>query len=88
MSKTARREETASLSTELGVYLYYSVTLVEFFGQEDLSPETLKAAEESGALEQLARARQFFAINPRIAESVIAGFREQYSMYYRRPGRP
>jgi hypothetical protein len=77
-STTTRGDSLASLSTELAVYLYYSVTLGEFFGQEDLDIDALKKAEESGALEQLARARQFFAISSRIAESAIADFRNQY----------
>ena len=83
---TAKRERMASLSTELGVYLYYSATLLEFFGQEDFSIEALQAAENSGVsegkgtLDQLARARQFFAISPRTAEMVIADFREAHDM--------
>jgi len=79
-STSAREDSLTSLSTELAVYLYYSVTLVEFFGQEDLDMDTLKQAESSGALEQLARARQFFTISPRIAESAIADFRRQHNM--------
>jgi hypothetical protein len=73
----AKLERMTWLSAELGVYLYYSATLLEYFGQEDFSPETLKAAEDSGALEQLARARQLFAISPRMAEAAIKVFREK-----------
>jgi len=73
-----RAEALASLSTELAVYLYYSVTVVEFFGQENVDIDTLQQAERSGGLEQLARARQFFTFSPRIAESAITDFRNQY----------
>jgi hypothetical protein len=73
-----RRERLTSLSVELEVYLYYCATLQAFFGQEDLSPETLKDAEESGKLEQLARARQYFAINPLTVEPAISDFRQRY----------
>jgi len=82
----AKRERMASLRTELGVYLYYSATLLEFFGQEDFSVEALQAAENSGVsegtgtLNQLARARQFFAISPSIAEMAITDFREAHEM--------
>jgi hypothetical protein len=76
----AKREKIALLSAELGAYLYYCVTLVQFFGREDLDQETLKAAESSGELERLARARQFLAINPRMAESELADFRQTYNM--------
>jgi len=76
----AKREKIASLSTELGVYLYYCVTLLEFFGQQNFDMEILKAAENSGALDQLAGARQFLAICPSIAKSTIAEFRERHGM--------
>jgi hypothetical protein len=76
----AKREKIALLSAELGAYLYYCVTLLQFFGREDLDQETLKAAESSGELERLARARQFLAINPRMAESELADFRQTYNM--------
>jgi len=76
----ANRERVSSLSTWLRVYLYYSVTLLEFFGREDLSKETLKAAESSGALEQLAKARQFFDISPRAAELMITEFRKWHDL--------
>jgi hypothetical protein len=76
----AKRERIALLRAELGAYLYYCVTLLEFFGREDLNQETLKAAESSGELERLARARQFLAINPRMAESELADFRQTYDM--------
>lgn len=79
-SAATHTDSLASLSTELAIYLYYSVTLLEFFGREDLNIDTLKEAESSGALEQLAKARQFFALSPRIAESAITGFRKQYGM--------
>jgi hypothetical protein len=76
----AKREKIASLSTELGVYLYYCATLLEFFGRRNFDMESLKAAEHSGELDQLARARQFFAISPSIAKSVISDFRKRHDM--------
>jgi hypothetical protein len=45
----SKREKIASLSTELGVYLFYCVTLLEFFGQENLDIEALNAAKNSGS---------------------------------------
>jgi len=76
-----RREKLTSLSDELEVYLYYCATLQDFFGQEDLSPETLRAADELRTLEQLVRARQYFAINPRTVEPAITDFRQKYSNF-------
>lgn len=79
-NREKNREKIASLSTELGVYLYYSETLLEFFGREDFSLENLKTAESSGELEKLAKARQLFAISPRLADSMIRAFRDSHNM--------
>jgi Cdc6-like AAA superfamily ATPase len=77
----AKRGEIVSLSTELGVYLYYSATLLEFFGEKvPTNIDNLKEAENSGALDQLARIRQYFAVSPRVAESGIREFRNNHSM--------
>lgn len=72
-------EQLSSLSTEFGVYLYYSVTLLQFFG-ENYSPERLKEAESTGALDQLTTARQFLSTNPRIARSIVTEFRRFYNI--------
>jgi GTPase SAR1 family protein/membrane protein implicated in regulation of membrane protease activity len=75
-----RGESLASLRTELAIYLYYCATLLEFFGREEFDVDTLKEAEGSGRLEQLARVRQYVANSPRMAESAIKEFRKQYDM--------
>jgi predicted ATPase len=56
----------------------YGLTLVEFFGQDDLNISTLKEAEKSGTLEQLAKAQQVIASSPHVAESAIGDFRDRY----------
>jgi hypothetical protein len=73
-----RRERLTSLSDELEVYLHYCATLQNFFGQEDLGQETLRAAEDSGTLERLATARQLLAISPRMVEAAVAPFQKEY----------
>jgi hypothetical protein len=75
-----QRQRIALLAAELGLFLYYSVTLLEFFGYEDLDVETLRYAERSGALDNLARARQFFNTRPYDAENMITHFRNILSM--------
>jgi len=74
------RERIASLSAEMGVYLYYSLTLLEFFSQEQIDEETWKSDEILDGLAQLARARQFFAISRSIAKSAITDFRRSHGM--------
>jgi hypothetical protein len=65
------------LRLELATYLYYCATLTQFFDAE-LTEERLKAAEEAtdaAGIHQLARARQAFAVSPRVAWSTISTFR-------------
>jgi Cdc6-like AAA superfamily ATPase len=76
----AMRERMTSLTTELGVYLYYCATLLDFFGAESFDAQRLQQAESSGALDQLCGARQSFTISPSIAESVITDFRKVHSL--------
>ena len=77
----------ASLREELGSYLYYAVTVQEFFCEgideffcEGIDEKTFKKDECSIALGQLARARQDLAISPKIARSIITSFRSSHKM--------
>jgi hypothetical protein len=70
----SKYEKWVELNTELTVYLYYSATLLEFFDKK-LDPEKWKDLESSGELDKLVRARQFFAISPHAANSIISDFR-------------
>lgn len=74
-----RRRQLASLGQELTAFVYYSDTLLHFFGG-GLKEETLRHAEESGALNLLARARQSLSANPSIARPIIAKFRDDYGI--------
>jgi hypothetical protein len=76
----ASREKIASISTELGVYLYFLATLLEIFASEPLNEDTLRTAEDSGALDRLARARQYFTSSLSTAESAIREFRREFHM--------
>jgi hypothetical protein len=69
-----QRGDLTSLTVELGTYLYYSATLLEFF-TSSLNEPRLLAAEASGSIAQLAKARQQIAMAPRIAQSLITEFR-------------
>jgi hypothetical protein len=55
--------------------------LLEYFGEKvPTNIDNLKEAENSGALDQLARIRQYFAVSPRVAELGIREFRNNHSM--------
>ena len=72
----------AKLHFELAAYYYYCATLMQFFNS-DLSEERLKAAEDEPGemgIDQLARARQAFAVSPQLAWSMNSEFRDAYGM--------
>jgi hypothetical protein len=77
---SSRREKLASMSSELGVYLYFVLTLSEFFGRQDINRDRLEEAENSGTLDRLARARNLIAVSPTMAGSEIATFRKLHNM--------
>jgi hypothetical protein len=72
-------EKLASLRDELGAYLYYSLTLEDFFN-EDIDVEIFKGAEGKDACKQLARARQSLVFSPNLARSLITDFRISQNM--------
>lgn len=73
------RRQLASLGKELTAFVYYSDTLLHFFGG-GLEEEGLRQAEESGALNLLARARQSLSTNSSIAQPIISKFRDDYGI--------
>ena len=72
-------EKLASLRDELGAYLYYLLTLEEFFN-EDIGVEIFKGDEGKDACKQLAKARQYLVFSPNLARSVITDFRKLHNM--------
>jgi hypothetical protein len=74
-----KRNKITSLRDELGSYLYYAVTMLDFFNK-DTDVATFKEEKGLKALEQLAKARQSLSISPGIARSVITDLRELLNM--------
>lgn len=73
------------LCLELATYHYYCATLMRFF-DADLTEERLRTAEDAtgqASIDQLARARQAFAVSPRVAWSTISTFRQAIDPTYR-----
>jgi hypothetical protein len=90
--RATERERLSSLSKELGLYVYYSVTLLEFFCGSGFDIDDLKTAESGspgslGTLDQLVKARQSFSVNLDIAQTTITDFREARNMGILGPGR-
>lgn len=75
----ANRRKLSSLRDELGSYIYYTVTMLEFFG-EDICETSFKHDEDSGVFEQLAIARQFLSTNSSIGRSMITDVRRSHNM--------
>jgi hypothetical protein len=68
------------LRVELATYYYHCATLMQFFST-DLTAERLKAAEKTKgnkSIDQLAKARQAFAVSPQVTWSMSKAFGEAY----------
>ncbi|HZI75989.1 MAG TPA: hypothetical protein VFD73_18575, partial [Gemmatimonadales bacterium] len=76
------RSKLARLRLELAAYCYYCATLMQFFNA-DLTEKRLKAAEDGSgdrSINQLAQARQAFAISPQVTCSMTSAFRRAHGM--------
>jgi hypothetical protein len=71
----ARRLQLAALGKELTTYVYYSDTLLRYFGPDYHKLSAAEASGERGSLNYLARARQSLSVNPAVAKSIIDDFR-------------
>gem|GEM_PF-1788351 len=69
----------AALHEELASYLYYCVTLLEFFS-DVLNENVFAKAEEEKVFDRLARARQYLAINSAVTRNILDSFRQSYGM--------
>src|SRR5258708_16679925 len=76
---SATEDRMSGLLHDLATYFYYAATVVEFFGPE-LGEGELKHAEQTGALEALARARQLLAVDPRVSLTLIERFRQAHGL--------
>ena len=66
------------LKNELESYLYFSITILEFFS--NYTDKSTEKYENSKLFEDLATSRQFLAVNPKIAKSIITEFRKSNKM--------
>ena len=69
----------ASLHEELASYIYYCVTVLEFFSNV-LDAAKLQQAERDKVFDRLAQARQYLAINPSITRNMLDKFREEFKL--------
>jgi hypothetical protein len=75
----AEREKLNSLRGELATYLYYMLTVVQFF-KNTLNQDALTREDEHGKIDYLARARQMLAVNPSITRIMLNNFRVAHSL--------
>ena len=77
--EVAEHDSIKSLHKGFAAYLYYCITIIDFF-DKNLNTSTLKDAEDKGAFDKLARVRQCLSIEPAIAIDIIDTFRSMYKM--------
>jgi hypothetical protein len=72
-----KNEKIIKLKNELAAYVYFSVTLFQFFNNF-LDESVLKQAVKDGSIDELARVRQTLSIDTAIAISRLTKFREKH----------
>lgn len=75
----AEREKLRARIQELGGYLYFLATLMDFFVGR-LSEASLEQAYTSGAVDKLARAHQALGVHPRVASVILSEVRRDNGM--------
>lgn len=65
-AENANRRKLEKLSDEFGSYLYFLITVLQFFNA-DLKELTLRRSAVDGDLDQLAKSRQLLGVNPNLA---------------------
>jgi hypothetical protein len=65
-SENTNRRKLEKLSDELGSYLYFLITVRQFFNAE-LKESVLRRSAYEGDLDQLAKSRQLLSVNPNLA---------------------
>jgi hypothetical protein len=66
----------ASMATDLATYLYFAATVIEYFS-DSLTEDSLKEAEGSGLLDELAACRQAFTAGPPFAWQQVSDCRSK-----------
>ncbi|HEV7646190.1 MAG TPA: hypothetical protein VGO50_19810 [Pyrinomonadaceae bacterium] len=78
------RRELEKLSEELGSYLYFLTTILEFF-RVGLSEATLRRAAYDGDLDLLAKARQLMSVNPTMVVATLSKLRVKWKFDVLKP---
>ena len=64
---------------QIGTYLYYVITVMNFFEKEP-DESTFQKCENSGNFDELTKAHHLLGFYPRLAEKIITAFREEHGM--------
>lgn len=78
VEKGSKLDELLDLADELATYLYYAVTLRQFFN--DNLQQMMLIQVSDGHLDTLAKARQVLGINPSITRSLLRSFRAAHGL--------
>ena len=68
-----------ALNEELASYIYYCVTILEFFN-DVLNENTFAEAEQKMVFDELARARQYLAVNATVTRSMLDKVRKSFGI--------
>ena len=74
-----KHEQLNALREDLGTYIYYLLTIIQFF-KNSLSQGDLTKQDEGSTVDYLARARQMLVINSNITRTMLNKFREKHRL--------
>jgi hypothetical protein len=76
--------ESNFLKVQVGTYLYYVITVMDFFEKEHDKP-TFEKLENSDMFDNLAKAHYFIGLCPKLAEKIVTDFRRENGMITNQP---
>jgi hypothetical protein len=75
----SKQEQLNALREDLGTYIYYLLTIIQFF-KNSLGQIELTRQDEGSTVDYLARARQMLVINSSITRTMLNKFREKHCL--------
>jgi Predicted ATP-dependent serine protease len=73
------KSKSLFLIMQIGIYLYYVLTIMEFF-EKKIEKSSFKKDENSGKFDELAKAQHFLGFSPELAKKIITDFRKEHGM--------
>jgi hypothetical protein len=78
-AKKSKLEALSGEYDQLAAYIYYAMTLLQFF-KNTVTKDSLTSQAKHSHLDDLAKARQALADNPSITRTIVGAFRKVHNL--------